>query len=285
MQHPFEVLAPEYQQYVAIMRPMPNRVAEIEAVAKRLINPASMANFQAVYGRIGVPSVVQATICEREDGNDFTKNPAQGDPWNRPSVHVPRNRGPFSSWVDAAIDAFTVCDHLNDNSAPWSLPYACWKWEGFNGFGYRSHGIRSPYVVGGTNLQQPGKYVADGVFDATHMDTQLGCLPIAMRMIELMPELAIGPDIKTMPVPNAIPTAQPTPTAVGGGLKGAKWVQSALNIVLDPSPALLVDGSYGKETRSAVRDYQGLRNLPQSGLVDDTMCAALDADLADLKPS
>lgn len=285
MQHPYLALQAEYERYVATVRPLPNRVAEIDAVAKRLINPASLANYQQVQDAIGVPIVVDACICEREDGNDFTKNPSQGDAWNRASIHVPKNRGPFSSWVAAAIDAFSVCDHLNDNSAPWSLPYACWKFESYNGFGYRAHGIHSPYVVGGTNLQQPGKYIGDGDFDPSVMDTQLGCLPIAMRMIELSPDLAFGLAIAAMPAPTVMQNPLPTPASAGAGLVGTKWLQSAINLIMQPATLLEIDGSFGRATRAAIRDYQAARNMVQNGLIDTPLCDALSADLNKMRPA
>ena len=284
MQHPYLALQSEYERYVATVRPLPNRVAEIDAVAKRLINPNSIKNYQQVQDQIGVPVIVQACICEREDGNDFSKNPANGDAWNRPSVHVPKNRGPFPGWVAAAIDAFSVCARLNQNSVPWSLPYACYAWEGYNGFGYRAHGIHSPYVVGGTNLQQPGKYIGDSNFDPSVMDTQLGCLPIAMRMIELSPDLAFGPDVKVMPAPTTVPNPQATPVAAGNGLIGTKWLQSAINLIM-PAQALTIDGSFGRMTRAAIRDYQATKNMVQNGLIDTPLCDALSADLNKMRPA
>lgn len=250
-----------------------------------------MQHFNRITERTSIPQVVQATICEREDGCDFTKNPAQGDPLTRPSRHVPAGRPPLGdspndkfpvSWEFAAMDAFTVCDRLNVNSAPWSLAYACWKWEGYNGFGYRAHRTRSPYVVGGSNLQQRGKYVADGVWDADHMDEQLGCLPVAMRMIELNPALSLGVAI-VVASPSIIPAVSPVPTALGGGLTGARWVQFTLNLVDRLSPPLKVDGVYGRRTRAAVRSYQERHGLTPSGFVDDEFCSLLDAAVAAVK--
>ena len=276
MLHPFTELSAEYESWVAHVVPNPDRVAEIDQVARRLTQPANLAHYDEVNARIRVPQIVQATICEREDGNDFTKNPAQGDPWDKPSVHVPRNRGPFRSWADAAIDAWTVCDQLNILSIhEWTMPYACWKWEGYNGFGYRAHGVRTPYVVGGTNLQQPGKYIADGTFDRNHMDTQLGALPVALRMIELVPSLSFGQAIAQAAAPSIIPAVAPVPAGVGGSLTGTKWVQQSLNLI-NGNNDLTVDGNFGRMTRAAIRAF-----LPSSnGLITDELCAAIDAALA-----
>ena len=277
MSHPFVELAPEYESWVAHVIPNPDRIDEINHVATRLTQRANLGFYNEVFDLIKVPQVIQATICEREDGNDFTKNPAQGDPWNRRSIHVPRNRGPFGSWVEAAVDAWTVCDQLYVLSVPaWSLAYSCWKWEGYNGFGYRAHGIRTPYVLGGTNLQQPGKYISDGSFDPNHMDTQLGALPVAMRMIELVPSLSLGDAIAMIPPPPSVVT--PLPAGVGGSLTGTKWVQQSLNILQNAE--LGVDGSFGRQTRAAIRIFDQAHGLPPNGLITDELCTALDTALA-----
>ena len=279
MSHPFIELQAEYESWVAHVVPNPDRVHEIDEVARHLTQDTILQNYLEVQEAIGIPAVVQACICEREDGTNFSKSPAQGDPWNRVSIHVPRGIGPFPSWKAAAIYSWTKADALNVISVPaWTMPYACFKWEGYNGFGYRAHGVRTPYVVGGTNLQQPGKYISDGSFDPNHMDSQLGCLPIAMRMIELVPSLSFGQAIAAVSAPSIIPAAQPLPTAVGGTLAGTKWVQQSLNIIQNAE--LDVDGSFGRQTRAAIRAYDLSHGLPPDGLITDELCASLDVALA-----
>jgi lysozyme family protein len=285
--HPFNELKAEYERDISLVRP--TKKTEIDKVARRLTKPSTIAHYQEVQDKLGIPIVVQACICERESGSDFSRSPAQGDRWDRKSKNVPRGRGPFSSWFESAIDAFHTVDHLDDNSAPWSLAYACWKWEAYNGFGYRGHGVRSPYLVGGTNLQEKGKYTSDGHFDGSEMDGQLGCLPIALRMIELMPSLAFGPQIAPVPgrVTDAdIPLPGPVPDAVGGNLTGVKWVQDSLNKILQlaPKDKLDVDGSFGRLTRAALRTFQqSVPGLKVDGLVTDETTAAMDVALAALK--
>jgi lysozyme family protein len=55
--------------------------------------------------------------------------------------------------------------------------------ESFNGFGYRRHGLASPYLWSGTSLYLRGKYVSDGRFDPLALDGQLGCCAILKRML------------------------------------------------------------------------------------------------------
>ena len=292
MGHPYQDLAAEYTSWVANCRPRADKVDEIDHVARGLVRALALQHFGAITSQTGIPIVVQATICHREYGENgamFNRNPGQGDPLTHPSTHVPKGRPPSDhwpvTWDEAALDAFTVCDRLNANSAPWSLPYACWKWEYYNGGGYRAHGLRTPYVVGGTNLQQPGKYVGDSEWDPRHMDEQLGCLPIAMRMIELEPQLAFGAAVVATAEANPDPPVTPAPAAVGGNLSGAKWVQASLNVVLHPNPPLVVDGSYGRLTKAAIRQFRAAAGLPDGDYVDDAFCTTMDTLLAGTRPS
>ena len=66
------------------------------SVARHLVTPDARYRYQAVAARTGVPWAVIAVIHERESSQDWTGSLAQGDPWNRVSVHVPAGRGPFN---------------------------------------------------------------------------------------------------------------------------------------------------------------------------------------------
>ena len=46
--------------------------------------------------------------------------------------------------------------------------------EHYNGLGYHYKDEPSPYVWAGTDQYESGKYVADGVYDANHVDQQPG---------------------------------------------------------------------------------------------------------------
>lgn len=283
---PFEQLRPEYEKWVANCRPRHECVELIDSVARRLTRPLALTNFSVVKQRLGIPELITTPSFERECGCDFARSPAQGDRWDHVSTHVPKGRGPYSSWIECALDTYRR-EHLEQHSAPWSMAYACYWWEKINGFGYRARNLRSPYVVGGSNLQQPGKYIADGEFDRDHMDTQLGCLPIALRMVEIHPELSMGDalNVVSLPIVTA-PPVQPVPAAFGGSLTGAKWVQASLNVVLHLNPPLKVDGSFGRKTAAAVRQFREQVGLPSgpTDRVDDAFCNAMDDALKDARP-
>jgi hypothetical protein len=62
--------------------------------------------------------------------------------------------------------------------------------EVFNGLGYVPRGENSPYVWAGTNHEQLGKYVADGQFDPSVDDPQLGVAAVLIRLAQKRPDIA-----------------------------------------------------------------------------------------------
>ena len=91
-------------------------------VARHLVAPDAKARYQAVSAKTGVPWPVIAVIHERECSQDWTGSLAQGDPWNRVSVHVPAGRGPFRSWEEAAVDALVNCAGVRSRAPIPDLP-------------------------------------------------------------------------------------------------------------------------------------------------------------------
>jgi len=73
--------------------------------------------------------------------------------------------------------------------------------------------------------------------------------------------------------------------AVGGAVAAfdpdvTKWIQGALNVLLTPSPNLVVDGIYGARTRDAVLRLQQNLGLRMDGLAGTVTQAAIAAALA-----
>lgn len=214
MTHTFESLKAGYDDDLARMIVV--RTGAVDVTAKRLLALYHEGKYGVVPVKTGIPEPWIAASFEREASSDFRCNPAQGDRWNRTSIHVPAGRGPFQGWEAAALDAYHLDGLDSIGAAHWSWALACYYGEIFNGLGYRNHGIPSPYLWGGTNIQKRGKYVADGVFDENEMDAQLGIIPIMKRMVELDPSLQIGkPGVVPAPVvPAPTPRAAPPPKPV-----------------------------------------------------------------------
>ncbi len=282
MQHPFSVLRGEYEALLGSMKI--TRAADVELVAHRILQPSSLSRYQEVATATKVPATLIAALDYRESDCDPKSALGQGDPWNKVSTHVPRGHGPFSSWMDAA-EFYVRYDHLDELSvAFWSMAYVCWKAEAWNGFGPRNHGIHTGYLWAGTNHYSAGKYVADGVWKASFVDKQIGVIPLIARIGEIVPTLKIA----DFALPNVTAPATPlaAPVGVSGGVRDTRWLQIAINYAfLKPrdEDLLLVDGSYGRRTRAAVREFQAANGLEQDGLFGPKTEAALLRALGERK--
>ncbi len=123
------------------------------SVARHLVSPDAKSRYQAVSAKTGVPWAAIAVIHERECSQDWTGSLAQGDPWDRVSVHVPAGRGPFRPWEEAAVDALNNCAPYADRNKDWTIGGLLTKLEEYNGLGYASRGMSSPDVWSGTEMR------------------------------------------------------------------------------------------------------------------------------------
>lgn len=180
------------------------------SIAQRLV--AAKQRYTLVSARTGVPWPVIAVIHMRESSQSWSGSLAQGDPWNKVSVHVPAGRGPFASWEEAAVDALVDCAPYAARNKDWSIGGTLTMLEQYNGLGYASKGRPSPYVWSGTDQYVSGKYVRDGVYDPNVVDQQPGCANLLMKMMELDPTITFLKDTVIMPsgpTPVAPPAGQP----------------------------------------------------------------------------
>jgi lysozyme family protein len=204
-----------------------NLTQNFALVAGRLIEPAARQRYRSVALKTGVPWWFIAVVHERECSQDWRGSLAQGDPWDRVSVHVPAGRGPFNSWEEAAIDALANCAPFAARNKDWSIGGALTKLEEYNGLGYAARGRPSPYIWSGTDQYVSGKYVRDGVYDPDAFDGQLGCAGLLMAMMALDPTITLTgavltPSAGAPPFPKpAAPVAPKPPPSVTNPAKGS----------------------------------------------------------------
>ncbi len=163
----------------------PGRLNEFRALAEFAIKHKAI--YQDIEKRTGVPWAMLAVIHRRESDADFKTYLGNGEPLNRVTRLVPKGRGPFPSFEAGAIDALRI-DGLT-SIHDWRLEKQLYFCELFNGAGYNNRGLPSPYVWGGSNIQKPGKYVADGKWSSTAWDGQPGCAPILAMIAKLDPSV------------------------------------------------------------------------------------------------
>jgi lysozyme family protein len=191
-QYAFERLRPGYARLWAAMTVI--KTAEAIAQAKHVI--ANKARYKAVQQAARVPWFVVGALHMREISGKFTGWLHNGDPMHRDGApvqtfHVPAHRPPDPnvSWEQGAFDALVTCERLNE-LADWCPELVAYAAEKFNGFGYRhpARNIPSPYLWGGTSVQQRGKFVADREYDASEMDPQLGVMAVLKTIMAIDPE-------------------------------------------------------------------------------------------------
>jgi lysozyme family protein len=162
-----------------------SREPEFKKLAEFAI--ANKDRYQQIERQTNVPWPMIAVLHRRESDANFNTYLGNGEPLNRVTRLVPKGRGPWKSFEDGAVDALTY-DGLT-TVKDWRLEKMLWYCEKYNGLGYEKKGLPSPYVWGGTNIQKPGKYVADGVWDSTVMDKQPGCAPILFAINKFDPSV------------------------------------------------------------------------------------------------
>jgi lysozyme family protein len=187
------------------------------SIARRLV--AAKSRYVAVQGRTGVPWPIVAVIHEREADQNFNSQLAQGDPLARKSTHVPRGQGPYlgaDAWERAADVALTETG--GRTWGDWSTGGYTTFLEKYNGLGYYNKGKPSPYVWAGTNQYRSGKYVADGQYSSTAVDTQPGCVALIFAMAAIDKTIDPSNLKKSVPID---PVGPKTTTGVVAGTAGA----------------------------------------------------------------
>lgn len=256
----FAGLAPEYARLRATARVTAK--AGVDAAVKTV--SAGRARYEEIEVQTGVPWWFIGALHYRESTCDFRGVLHNGERilgTGRKTSLVPKGRGPFSTWEEAAVDALrlkglhTVTD--------WSLERALYEGERFNGFCYRNRGVPSAYLWSGTSVYAGGKYVADGKWSATARDKQMGIAPIMFA-------LAPADVVQGNATPDALPVPTPAPARPGApDAEQARQIQERLR-ALGYAEAGLPNGEWGTRSIAALTAFQVQEGLPQTGEPDDT---------------
>ena len=251
MQFPFAALQADYQ--TAMARMQITRLTAVKAAGARLVGYIDAGRYDAGCKITSVPIAWAAASFEREASSNFTLNPAQGWPLTSTSKWIPHN-GPFRDWTAAQVAAYDIDGLDKVGAANWTWARDAYEGEAFNGWGYRAHGIHSPYLFAGTSLYVEGKYVADGVWSASAVDQQLGIIPMMWQIIQLRPQLALADAFpQAVPSPPVVPTPQPVPE----GYHDAVELHRAMNKLLSLDPPFPDgDDNYDRFTKAAVIAFQ-----------------------------
>jgi lysozyme family protein len=154
------------------------------------------------YVDVGAPLAIPwwfvAGIHMLESSFNFTRHLHNGDSLKARTFRVPAGRpvagNPPFTWEESARDALTG-ERLNDQ-ADWSLARALYRWEAYNGFGYRRRSVPTPYLWSFSNVYTKGKFVGDGVFSANAKSQQVGAAVFLKGLLDLQ-EVDLG--VETVP--------------------------------------------------------------------------------------
>lgn len=254
------------------------------SVAKKLV--AAKDRYQDIEASTGVPWFVIAVIHQRESSQRWDRSIAQGDPWNKKSTHVPKGRGPFGSFEEAAIDALNNCAPYAARWKDWSAGGTMTLLEHYNGLGYANRGLPSPYIWSGTDQYVKGKYVADGKFSATAVDKQLGCAGLIMAMQDLDASISFD---GTEPVAVAdLDDVASDSSAVAPAIDAPAYKPSAEDIQtvqnnlinLGYHEVTVADGLWGSKTAAGIAAYKNDHGLPGAAVIDAALIAAINDSVA-----
>lgn len=257
-------------------------------------------HYKKVEDETGIPMAFVACIHAREfaaDVGQFKRYLGNGQLLTQKTTIVPKNRGPFKSWHEGAIDILT-----NKNLhkiTDWTLERCIVEWEKYNGMGYKNRGKNSPYVWSGTNHgENSGLFVRDGVYDPSAKDQNLGCFAYYQLLIEADKDFIIGKDVvmeaekkksfwqiildfikslfeNTATVPYRYITRIPS---YGEKSSNVGVVQVSLN---DFGYGLKVDDDYGPLTKGSISDFQKKNGLAGSGILGPKTIGFLGIKIAE----
>ena len=147
-----------------------------------------------------VPWYFVGIVHSLEANLSFARHLHNGDPLTAQTVNVPAGRPPYHegpfSWDESACDALEI-KKLHQVSS-WTIERIAFELERYNGFGYVSKPIYSPYLWCYTNNYSKGKFVSDGVYNPDAISKQCGGMPLLRVLMafcdDVRPEREPRPD-------------------------------------------------------------------------------------------
>nr|MCU0729260.1 hypothetical protein [Sphingopyxis sp.] len=89
---------------------------------------------------------------------------------------------PPSDWESSAIDALRLMNFAGQQD--WSLARTLYRLEAYNGFGYRSRGVPTPYLWSYSTHYERGKFVADGRWNPQAQSQQCGAALMLRLLVD-----------------------------------------------------------------------------------------------------
>lgn len=250
-------LGDEYRRLFDTLEVRSARAAEVDRLVEQAL--ALKPRYLSIGEPLGVPWYFIAAVHLRESSYRVDRHLHNGDPLTGRTIQVPAGRpvagDPPYTFEQSASDALTMkkLHTLKD----WSLPRLLHQLERYNGFGYRTRGLLSPYLWSFSHHYLRGKFVADGKFDPAALDKQCGTATLLRRMAErqeiaFIDEPSLNADAIVVPFATKLPST-------ADEIRRAEALQHWLNTFV--GVYLKVDGWPGTRTSNAFKIVTG-RYLP-----------------------
>lgn len=181
----YPALKDEYRRLFDTMTLRPNYSASTGWYLTML--KTSRPSYDRVALDTGVPWFVIGIIHGLEASFNFLAHLHNGDhPLAQRTRQVPAGRpltwAPPTDWDWSAKDALKLLGFTG--KADWNLERILFRFEAYNGFGYRSAAVPSPYLWSFSNQYESGKFVADGRFNAKAKSQQCGAAVMLKLLVD-----------------------------------------------------------------------------------------------------
>lgn len=170
----FSKVKPEYRALYDSCVIRSERKGEVGWYVKKL------KDFRPRYEKVGavldIPWWFIGITHALEGSFNFKGHLHNGDPLSARTTQKPKGQpkkwNPPSDWESSAVDALTLKGYASQTD--WSVERALYRFESYNGWGYRGIGVGSPYLWSFSNHYSKGKYVKDGKYDPSAVSKQCG---------------------------------------------------------------------------------------------------------------
>lgn len=125
---------------------------------------------------IYVPWEIIGIIHGLEASFDFSKQVLNGQKYTQRTTWVPKRLGPWASWEESTVFAFTYDLGYQRLPQYWGVVECALFFERWNGMSYWMKGKPSPYLWGYSSVQVRGKFVEDGVYNSYAVTKQVGAM-------------------------------------------------------------------------------------------------------------
>jgi lysozyme family protein len=241
-------LQAEYQRLFDTCVIKPEKLPEIKPIVNKILSGKS--RYEALANRVEIPWHFIGITHSLEAACDFNKHLHNGDPLTARTVQIPKNRpktgNPPFTWEFSAEDALSDLADWND----WSVPGMLYKLEGYNGYGYHSKDINSPYLWSFSNHYTKGKFIADKIYSPTAVSKQCGAAILLRRLTETQAAPVEVVDRQTL-IQQLGETVTFAPTRV---VEKARELQKLMNLA---GAHLLEDGKAGTNSSDAYQRFTG----------------------------